>query len=294
LPRAQALPLLDAYHEGALALGDPFDVWGAIALDRPDPADVDRALDRGCVGISLPAGALAGVDQLARLHAVLARLAAKGAPLFVHPGALIAPEAGAMSFGDPLWWPAMTRYVAEMQAAWLAFASAGRQEHRELRVVFSMLAGLAPLHAERLVSRGGPAPMWAPDPLVFYDTSSYGPAAIRALTEAVVGGERQLVYGSDRPVVEPALLDSLGALDRDLLADAAARALGLAQGRDRSSPADGRSPSEAIQPRGEASRSPRKAIRPRIAVVAANGSAPPALPARTRTARTSTRMGLLR
>ncbi len=86
LPRAQAQPLLDAYHEGALALGEPFGVWGAIALDRPDPADVDRALHRGCVGISLPAGALAGVDRLARLRPVLARLARRGAPLFVHPG----------------------------------------------------------------------------------------------------------------------------------------------------------------------------------------------------------------
>ena len=33
LPRAQAQPLLDAYHEGAFALGEPFGVWGAIALD---------------------------------------------------------------------------------------------------------------------------------------------------------------------------------------------------------------------------------------------------------------------
>ena len=86
LPRAQALGLLDAYHEGALALGEPFGVWGALALDRPDPDDVDRALDRGCVGISLPAGALAGVERLARLRAVLARLERRGAPLFVHPG----------------------------------------------------------------------------------------------------------------------------------------------------------------------------------------------------------------
>ncbi len=35
LPRAQAQPLLDAYHEGALALGEPFGVWGAIALRTP-------------------------------------------------------------------------------------------------------------------------------------------------------------------------------------------------------------------------------------------------------------------
>ena len=64
LPREQALALIDAYHEGALALGEPFGVWGAIALDRADPDDVDRALARGCVGLSLPAGALAGVDAV--------------------------------------------------------------------------------------------------------------------------------------------------------------------------------------------------------------------------------------
>lgn len=236
LPRVQAQPLLDAYHEGALALGDPFGVWGAIALDRPDPADVDRALERGCVGISLPAGALAGVDQLAKLHPVLARLAVRDAPLFVHPGPAVAPGAGAMSFGDPLWWPALTSYVADMQAAWLAFLHAGRPEHPELKIVFAMLAGLAPLHAERLAARGGPSrakttrpaddSLTAHDQLVFYDTSSYGPAAIRALAEATLGGREQLLYGSDRPVVEPTLSGSRGTLDWDRLADASARAFG--------------------------------------------------------------------
>ena len=63
-----------------------------------------------------------------------------------------------------------------------------------------MLAGLAPLHAERLSSRGGPS-LQPPDPLVFYDTSSYGPSAVRMLEELV--GSQQLLYGSDRPVVEP-------------------------------------------------------------------------------------------
>jgi 6-methylsalicylate decarboxylase len=224
LPRAQSQPLLDAYHEGALELGDPFGVWGAIALDRPDPADVDDVLDRGCIGISLPAGALGGVEQLARLHAVLERLEHRGAPLLVHPGPLAAPAAGATSFGDPLWWPALTRYVAEMQAAWFAFLSAGRPAHPQLRIVFSMLAGLAPLHSERLASRGGPE-LSDVDRLAFYDTSSYGPAAIRACSEAI-GGSGQLLYGSDRPVVEPALLDDPEMLDWDLLGEASRRALG--------------------------------------------------------------------
>ena len=224
LPRVQAQPLLDAYHEGALALGEPFGVWGAIALDDPDPDDVDRVLHRGCVGVSLPAGALAGVDRLTRVQPLLARLSSLGAPLFVHPGAAAAPGAGASSLGDPLWWPALTHYVADMHAAWLAFLGAGRAEHHELRVLFAMLAGLAPLHRERLAVRGGPDRS-EPDPLVFYDTSSYGPLAIGALSDAI-GGPGQLLYGSDRPVVEPALLHEPGALDWELLADATARAIG--------------------------------------------------------------------
>ncbi len=74
LARAEAAPLLDAYHEGALALGSPFGVWGAIALDRPDAEDVDRLLELGCIGLSLPAGAIDGVDRVAGLRPVLERL----------------------------------------------------------------------------------------------------------------------------------------------------------------------------------------------------------------------------
>jgi hypothetical protein len=227
LPREQSLPLIDAYHEGVLSLDGPFGAWGAVALDRADPNDVDRAIGRGCVGLSLPAGALCGVDAISRLRPVLARLELLGAPLLVHPGpgpGLLASRAsGEAALRDPLWWPALTRYVADMQAAWLAFLGAGRLQHPELRVVFSMLAGLAPLHAERLRSRGGPAG-GVPDPLLFYDTSSYGPAATRTLAAAV--GPEQLLYGSDRPVVEPAELDMPAGLDWEAIAEGTQRALG--------------------------------------------------------------------
>jgi hypothetical protein len=87
-----------------------------------------------------------------------------------------------------------------MSAAWHAWAQWGRPAHRELRVVFAMLAGLAPLHAERLAARGGPAEA-VHDPLSAYDTSSYGPRALDAMLR-VVGVDR-LLYGSDRPVIEP-------------------------------------------------------------------------------------------
>jgi hypothetical protein len=223
LPREAATELIDAYLEGALALGEPFGVWGALALDDLDPRDVDRALDRGCLGISLPAGALGGIDMLARVAPALARVQSRGAPLLVHPGPaarLPLPEA---SLGDPLWWPALTRYVAEMQAAWLAFVTAARRLFPELRVIFSMLAGLAPLHTERLHSRGGPATRER-DPLVFYDTSSYGPHAV-GLIERVVGAE-QLLYGSDRPVVDPDGHGAHEALDREPFLDNAERIFG--------------------------------------------------------------------
>ncbi len=199
LPRAEAQPLLDAYHDGALALGEPFGVWGAVALDHPDPDDVNRALDRGCVGVCLPAGVLADVAALARVRALLARLEARDAPLFVHPGPG-AGRAAAAALADPLWWPALTGYVHCMQASWLAFLARGRAAHPRLRVAFAMLAGLAPLHGERLASRGGPVEHIT-DPLIFFDTSSYGHAAIHAVAEVVGAG--QLLYGSDRPVVEP-------------------------------------------------------------------------------------------
>src|SRR6187200_2105291 len=47
LPRAEAQPVLDAWHDGVFALGEPFGVWGAIALDDPRGEDVAALLDRG-------------------------------------------------------------------------------------------------------------------------------------------------------------------------------------------------------------------------------------------------------
>lgn len=230
LRRRHALELIDAYHDGALALGEPFGVWGSIALDGAGPGDVERVLERGCVGVSLPAGALGSVEDLGRLRGVLHALEAADAPLFVHPGPglggarALATAGGEPSLADPLWWSALTLYVSEMQAAWLAFVSIGRAEHPRLRVVFSMLAGLAPLHAERLRSRGGGLGGRAADPLIFYETSSYGPAAVGQLAGAV--GAEQLLYGSDRPVADPHEHGLAGELDWGAIGRATHRALG--------------------------------------------------------------------
>jgi hypothetical protein len=200
LPAEEALPLLEAYHLGVDSLPADFGGWGAVQLQAPDPAEVDAVIDRGCVGLSLPASALADPDALERIGPLLARLESRDAPLFIHPGP-VASGAARVSDSLPAWWPALTGYVAQMQAAWFAFLHAGRGAHPRLRVLFAMQAGGAPLQLERFAARGGAAPA-EPDPLLFYDTSSYGPRMLEAMAGAV--GVAQLVYGSDRPVVDPA------------------------------------------------------------------------------------------
>jgi 6-methylsalicylate decarboxylase len=227
LPRDEAAPLLQAHNQGLLALGSPFGVWGAVALRPPRPADVDALLDAGAVGVSLPAGAIAGPDGLDRCGVLLERLERRDAPLLVHPGPGPWRAWRAQPYAEadaPGWWPAMTRYVADMNAAWHAFAAFGRAQHPRLRVVFVMLAGGAPLHGERLAARGGPAGAIA-DPRVFYDTSSYGARTLDAMVRCV--GIDQLVHGSDRPVVDAATVAPLGPAAADAMVAAnVARLLG--------------------------------------------------------------------
>jgi hypothetical protein len=207
LPVDESRPLLDAWHEGAAALPSEFGAWAAPCLAPPDPVDVGVLLDRGFVGACVPAEALAGQAGLERCGPLLELLSERGAPLLVHPGP--APETlqsvwpGSEPAGSPRWWPAVTRYVAAMNAAWHAFAAFGTS-HPRVRVCFAMLAGLGPLHRERLVARGGTT-MARPE--VFLDTSSYGPRAVDAVIREI--GVDALVYGSDRPVL-PAAGPALG------------------------------------------------------------------------------------
>jgi predicted TIM-barrel fold metal-dependent hydrolase len=207
LPRAQALELIDAHLTGVEQLREEFAPWGPLSTDRPEPADVEALVSRGCAGVSIPASALRSYDALDEVGPLLERVAERGLTLMVHPGRPTMPGAGD-SLSEPLWWTALTDYVAQLQAAWLTFVTRGRREHPELTVLFPMLAGCAPLHAERLSARGGPS-IDLQDPLIFYDNSSYGPLAIEATARQV--GSGQLVFGSDRPVVEPR------ATGRDLL-----------------------------------------------------------------------------
>jgi predicted TIM-barrel fold metal-dependent hydrolase len=209
-----ATELISAHLDGVLALGDGFSAWGPVAIEAPDPSDVDEVLARGCVGVSVPACAMAGRDGLDALGPVLERVQARGVPLFVHPGGVASLQAREAPLNEPLWWRALTDYVSQMQAAWLTFATHGRRELPHLSVVFAMLAGGAPLQGERLATRGGPA-IDLRDPLSFYDTSSYGPALVEIMARLV--GPDQLVYGSDRPVVEPVATGR----ERALMANAA-------------------------------------------------------------------------
>src|SRR4051812_34329239 len=129
LPAHEAAPLLDLFYRGMLELGAPFALWAALL---PGTADADALLDAGAAGVALPAGALAGPRELARIAPLLDALEARDAPVFVHPGpAVVAPS-------SPPWWPALTSYVAEMSAAWHAFAAWGRPRHPALRVVYAM------------------------------------------------------------------------------------------------------------------------------------------------------------
>jgi hypothetical protein len=196
LPAREAQPLLDAFHTGVLGLGAPFGLWASTS--RAD--ELESLLDAGAAGLCLPAEALAGREALERVAHLLERLAAHDAPLLVHPGSATDPD-------TPSWWPGMTAYVAAMQAAWLAWAEWGRAAHPELKVVWAMLAGGAPLHVERLAARGGPADA-VHDDRSWFDVSSYGPKAVDAMLR-VVGVDR-LVHGTDRPVVDPPSLAQLG------------------------------------------------------------------------------------
>jgi hypothetical protein len=204
LPTDEAAELLGAYHDGVLALPAPFGGWAAAGLTDIDPAALRAELDRGFVGLQLPATALLDHTGYDRVGPLLEVLEEADRPLLIHPGA--AGEAGKGTVGAPAWWPAIVPYVQQMHAAWFAFRAHGRPRHPGLRVCFAILAGLAPLHGERFAARaGGRSPL---DPGAFVEISSYGTRAVDATIRVL--GIDALVNGSDRPYADPVRLD-LGA-----------------------------------------------------------------------------------
>ncbi len=201
LPPAEARALLDAYHEGAVSLPCPFAAWAATCMSDIHPMTLEQTLEHGFVGLQLPATELLDEDGYDRIGSLLALLEDRGRPLLIHPGPVASVPRGA-----PAWWPSVVSYVQQMHAAWFAFRVHGRARHPKLRVCFAMLAGLAPLHGERLAARAGERS--AVDEDVYLDISSYGTRAVDA-TARVLGVD-VFVNGSDRPYADPTAPD-LGA-----------------------------------------------------------------------------------
>jgi predicted TIM-barrel fold metal-dependent hydrolase len=157
------------------------------------------------------AGACVSAQAVIRgLGALPDELTRAGQPLFVHPGPPDPPPGGA-----PAWWTAVVDYPAQMQAAYFSWLEDGVERYPDLDVIFAVLAGGGPIQLERLHSRGGD-PGRAGHPRIHLDTASYGTRALGLCVEAV--GATQLVYGSDRPVVDPApTLEALAELGQDVL-----------------------------------------------------------------------------
>lgn len=198
LPRPQAGLLIDAWHRGVAELPDHFKAWVSVPAVDPDVAALHRLLaqDR-YVGLQLPATAVSTPAAWERVGSLLLAAEVAGKPVLIHPGA---EQHRPQQSPVPSWWHPTVGYVAQMGAAWWGWQGlGGRDLFPELRVVFAAAAGLAPLHQERQIQRGGTdEPI---DPNVFVDTSGYGPRALDALVRVL--GIDSLVLGSDRPYGEP-------------------------------------------------------------------------------------------
>jgi hypothetical protein len=166
---------------------------GILELARTDERIVPlaaRSDTEGFAGVCVSALELLDVDAIApRLDGL-----ERSSFLFVHPG----PSASRT--GAPHWWSAVVEHTAQMQAAYAAWISGGTERWPEVPVIFAILAGGGPFQHERLRSRGfevRPALL----PNVYLETSSYGRRALELCMAAF--GIRQLLYGSDAPVVDP-------------------------------------------------------------------------------------------
>ena len=175
LPPGEAHDLIRAYHDRCSG-PRPFLGWAAACMTEIDPVALQRELDRGFVGLQLPATELLDGSDYERAGSLLRVLEATGRPLFVHPGAGHPrpgpghpgpgpghPDQAPATPDQPSWWAPVVTYVQQMHAAWFAFRLHGRPRHPRLRVCFAMLAGLAPLHGERFAARGGGRTVIDPD-----------------------------------------------------------------------------------------------------------------------------------
>ncbi|MET3962107.1 hypothetical protein ABIE44_002041 [Marmoricola sp. OAE513] len=210
LPRPQAGLLIDAWHRGVRELPDHFKAWASVPSTDPDIGALHTLLaDDKFVGLQIPATLVSTPVGWERIGALLLAAEVAGKPVLIHPGA----EASKPREPVPGWWRPTVGYTAQMSAAWWGWqAFGGISLFGDLRLVFAAGAGLAPLHQERQIQRGGVDKPIAPK--VFVDSSGYGPRALDALTRVL--GIDALVLGSDRPYGDPV---------REFLGDAATLAL---------------------------------------------------------------------
>ncbi|MBV9593492.1 MAG: amidohydrolase family protein [Actinobacteria bacterium] len=201
LPPDQAQPLLDVWHDSALALPAPFQSWAAVAASEPDLGDLKGRFEAGTVGLQVGAGELATPAALERLAPAMRICEEFSRPVLVHPSRV--DPLGAV----PGWWAPVVQYTAQLQAAWWSWQVAGRSLLPDLRICFVAGAGLAPAQHERFSARAGDS--FVVDPDVYVDTSSYGRQGLDSLTRAL--GIDVVVLGSDRPYADRPDLSSLGA-----------------------------------------------------------------------------------
>lgn len=175
--------LVDAYHDGIRELVEGAD--GRLA------AFSAGTVVEGFPGVCISARAL--VDDFDGHADVLAQAEATERPVFVHPGPSTRRAAA------PAWWGAVVDYTAQQQAAYATWLARGLDAYPSLRVVFAILAGGAPIQLERLGSRGWDTRR-AESANIFFDTASYGRRALELCLATF--GFRQLVYGTDVPVVD--------------------------------------------------------------------------------------------
>ena len=182
LDEDEAEELRSAYHEGARAAVTASG-GRLLALSMGRPED-------GFVGAMVAADDLAQLDRIAP---ALDELERRGAFVMVHPGCARPPK------GAPDWWAAVVDYTSQMQAAYAAWLASGVERWPDLRIVFSILAGGAPFQLERMQARGFDIGS-ALHPTIYLETSSYGRRALELCLATF--GARQIVFGSDSPVID--------------------------------------------------------------------------------------------
>jgi hypothetical protein len=181
--REEWAELVSAYESGALEL--------AASSERIVPLAASGKSE-GFAGACVAAPGLLELDAIA---ATLDELDERGAFVFVHPGASLAPP------GAPSWWLPVVEHTAQMQAAYAVWLDRGVERWPRLEVVFAILAGGGPFQLERLQSQGisGRGLMHE---MVYFDIASYGRRALEHCLSTL--GVSQVVFGSDAPTLDPA------------------------------------------------------------------------------------------